>query len=141
MEQHAHRLPLRSTRRIAARDAKLLHREDAVAAGLGNAALKRNCPCNVCITGVRDQELLRRTVHSHLRRYGRHPFHRGSTEVRNVPSLILLPRLFILLGKLWAILVLHKSSQFEDTMPKKDVEIAAALFSHQTGPTGVVPRP
>ena len=106
MEQPAHRLPLRSRRRISARDAKLLSREDAVGRGLGNAALKRPCPCNVCISGVRDQELFRRTVHNHLRRYGRHPFHRGSTEVRNVPSLNLLPRCSICFGKLCAMLVL-----------------------------------
>jgi hypothetical protein len=121
MVQPAHCLPLRSKRRIAARDAKLLYREDTVARELGNAPLKRTCPCNVCISRVRDQELLRRTVQSHLRRFGWHPFHRGSTEVRNVESLILLPRLSIRLGKLGAMLVLNKASEFANTIPKKDV--------------------
>jgi hypothetical protein len=61
--------------------------------------------------------------------------------VRNVESLILLPRRSIRLGKLGAMLVLHKSSEFANTIPKKDVEDAAALFSLQPWATPVVPGP
>lgn len=78
MSSELGRLPLRSSRRIRARDAKLLAREEAVSNFTG--VLKRACPCNVCISGVRDV-LLRKTVRKHLLMYGRHPFNRGSTQV------------------------------------------------------------
>lgn len=71
-------LPCASSRRIRARDSKLLAREEALADARGD--VRRACPCNVCISGVRDV-LMRASVRKHLDWYGRHPFHRGSTEV------------------------------------------------------------
>lgn len=66
------------SRAIASRDAKLLGREEALGDSRGD--VKRICPCNVCISGVRNV-LLRRTVRKHLHLYGRHLYNRVSTEV------------------------------------------------------------
>jgi hypothetical protein len=74
-----HRLPLFSRVRIEARDAKLLAREDAKAAQDG--VPKRGCKCNVCIRSIREEDLMHRTVRTHLVTYGRHPFHREHTKV------------------------------------------------------------
>lgn len=71
-----HRFSRSST--ALARDAKLLAREEAIADS--RREKKRICPCNVCISGVRNI-LLRATVRKHLQWYGRHPYNRGSTEV------------------------------------------------------------
>ena len=72
------RLPLRDRRRKDARDVKLIAREEAMADRQG--ATKRNCPCNICM-GENFSLRFRAVVRQHLRLYGRHPCHRGSTEV------------------------------------------------------------
>ncbi|KAG0599761.1 hypothetical protein M758_12G176400, partial [Ceratodon purpureus] len=71
------RLPLRDGRRQSARDEKLAQREEAYADRMG--ARRRLCPCNVCL-GQNHSMRFRGVVSQHLRKYGRHPFHRGSTE-------------------------------------------------------------
>ena len=72
------RWPLRDKRRRDARDLKLAEREEAIADQI--RAVKRKCPCNICM-GENHSMRLRAVVRDHLRLYGRHPYHRGSTEV------------------------------------------------------------
>lgn len=71
-------LQFESSMRVRAWDAKLLAKEEDIADGRGD--LKQACPCNVFIAGVCDV-LFRKTVRKHLNLFGRHLFHRGSTEV------------------------------------------------------------
>jgi hypothetical protein len=77
------RLPLRSIVRIHAHDAKLLVREDAKARWDG--LLKQGYKCNVCIYGIREEDLLLTSITMHLTTYGRHPFHRGTSDI-SIPS-------------------------------------------------------
>ena len=72
------RLRRGDTRRIDARDRKLQFREEIIADRTG--CLKRRCPCNICL-GENRSLRFRSIVRDHLKRYGRHPFHRGRTEV------------------------------------------------------------
>src|SRR5947209_4111196 len=72
------RWPLRDKRRRDARDLKLAAREEAIADRV--RAVKRKCPCNICM-GESFSMCLRPVVRDHLRLYGRHPYHRGATEV------------------------------------------------------------
>jgi hypothetical protein len=81
MAEQIRRLPLHTRRRIQARDAKLLQREEAMA--VRDGALKTSCQCNVCIVGIRDEKILLKSVRTHLELYGHHPYHRGSTQVRS----------------------------------------------------------
>ena len=76
--ENVNRLPLRDQGRKEARDQKLTRREEAIADRAG--ARKRKCPCNICM-GENFSMRFRAVVQSHLRLYGRHPYHRGSTEV------------------------------------------------------------
>lgn len=64
-------------RRIRARDAKLLAREEALASAWDD--LKRACPCKVCIVGILDN-LIRPNILKHIKLYAHHPFHRGSIK-------------------------------------------------------------
>ena len=79
--EEVQRLPLRDRRRRDARDAKLNTREEIRANRQG--AFKRVCPCNICCGENRSMRF-RGVVRQHLDLYGRHPYHRGSTEVRNL---------------------------------------------------------
>ena len=72
------RLPLSDKRQKDARDAKLSFREELLADR--TRATKRVCPCNVCL-GENRSLRYRAIVRRHLRNYGRHPCHRGSTPV------------------------------------------------------------
>lgn len=72
------RLPLADSRRRERRDAKLAFLEELLADRTN--ARKRVCPCNICLGQTRCV-LFTSVVNDHLRQYGRHPFHRGSTEV------------------------------------------------------------
>ena len=74
----ATRLPLSDRNRRIARDEKLARREEDIASRQG--ARKRKCPCNICM-GLNHSLRFRAVVADHLRIYGRHPLHRGSTEV------------------------------------------------------------
>ncbi|KAG0572855.1 hypothetical protein KC19_VG130400 [Ceratodon purpureus] len=71
------RLPVGDSRRRELRDAKLTFREELLADR--HRALKRVCPCNICM-GENRSPRFRAVVWQHLRKYGRHPAHRGSTE-------------------------------------------------------------
>ena len=72
-------LPMQDRRRRLARDAKLNAREERLADRA--RATKRVCPCNICC-GENRSLRYRGVVREHLKKYGRHPYHRGSTEVR-----------------------------------------------------------
>ena len=72
------RLSLRDKRRQDARDVKLTFREELRADR--TREVKRYCPCNVCLGEIRSLRY-RAVVCEHLRKYGRHPYYRGSTEV------------------------------------------------------------
>jgi hypothetical protein len=48
-----------------------------------DGALKTSCQCNVCIAGIRDEKILLKSARTHLELYGRHPYNRGSTQVRS----------------------------------------------------------
>lgn len=72
------RWPLREKRRRDARDLKLAAREEAIADQ--QSARKRKCPCNICM-GENFSMQIRAVVRDHLKLYGRHPYHRGSTQV------------------------------------------------------------
>ncbi|KAG0594870.1 hypothetical protein M758_UG117700 [Ceratodon purpureus] len=64
--------------RVQARDRKLEIREEALTDRQRKS--RRTCPCNICL-GLNHSKRLRGTLWFHLRKYGRHPFHRGSTKV------------------------------------------------------------
>lgn len=72
------RLPLHDRRRRIAPDAKLSFREELLAERAGES--KRLCRCNIFL-GENRAMRLRTVVQEHLKVYGRHPYHRGSTEV------------------------------------------------------------
>ena len=78
-------LPLRDRRHRDARDVKLSAREEAMADRQG--ATKRKCPCNICI-GENFSLRFRAVVRQHLRLYERHPYHRGSTEVSHIQTVL-----------------------------------------------------
>ncbi|KAG0623573.1 hypothetical protein M758_3G184200, partial [Ceratodon purpureus] len=71
------RLPIQNIQRRKARDAKLQFREELIADR--TSAAKRICPCNICL-GENRSLRFRAVVRDHLRRYGRHPSRRGSTQ-------------------------------------------------------------
>ena len=79
------RLLMADRRRRALRDAKLMFREELVADR--TQAQKRVYPCNICLGETRSL-LYRSVVNQHLRTYGRHPYHRGSTEVQFITPFI-----------------------------------------------------
>ena len=81
---------LRDRNRIIARDAKLNFREELLADRMGRH--KRVCPCNICLGETRSLRF-RSVVLQHLERYGRHPAHRGRTEVKFVMALWFLLKL------------------------------------------------
>ena len=70
---------LRDRTRIMARDVKLNFRQELLADRMGRD--KRVCPCNICLGETRSLRF-RSVVCQHLQRYGRHPAHRGGTEVK-----------------------------------------------------------
>ena len=74
-----HRLPLNDRRRQEERDRKLLFREEILADR--QRQTKRVCKCNICL-GENHSLRLRTVVSQHLHIYGRHPYHRGTTQVR-----------------------------------------------------------
>ena len=74
------RLPVTDMRRRDRRDAKLTFREELLADR--HRQTKRLCPCNICMGENRSMRF-RAVVRQHLHKYGRHPYRRGSTEVRN----------------------------------------------------------
>ena len=78
------RLPIQSEARINARDRKLESREKAVAERRGRT--HRPCPCNICL-GQNHSRKTHGTIHYHLSTYGRHPYHRGSTQVITCSSI------------------------------------------------------
>jgi hypothetical protein len=73
--------------RIEARDLKLSRREEFLASEHPGGL--RVCKCNIC---REEKKSLRRThvVREHLRKYGRAPFLRGSTNVSFVLSIYLV---------------------------------------------------
>lgn len=71
-------LPVTNRRRQARRDAKLDAREEALADRRRDR--RRSCPCNLCL-GENHSIRPRAQVQSHLALYGRHPYHRKSTQV------------------------------------------------------------
>ncbi|KAG0604677.1 hypothetical protein M758_10G187700, partial [Ceratodon purpureus] len=71
------RLPLQDRRRRDVRDSKLSFREELLADR--TRSLKRVCPCNICLGENRSMRY-RAVVRRHLSEYGRHPYHRGSTQ-------------------------------------------------------------
>ena len=81
------RLPLNDNRRVIERDRKLLFREELLADL--QRQVKRVCKCNNCL-GENHSLRLRTIVSQHLSIYGRHPYHRGSTQVRFLDSPMLL---------------------------------------------------
>lgn len=71
-------LPITHPARIAARDAKLLDREERLADVRGDNRM--HCKCRICIGSVRSKRK-REHCKKHLRDLGRHPYHRGITRV------------------------------------------------------------
>lgn len=72
------RLPITHSARVAARDAKLLEREERLAGERGEARMI--CKCRICIGSIRSRRK-REHCRKHLRELGRHPYHRGFTRV------------------------------------------------------------
>ena len=90
------RLPIDSLTRVRERDRKLESRERAVAEQ--NRRTNRACPCNICL-GENHSRRTHATIRYHLEIYGRHPYHRGSTKVRNgFPNYMYFSYFNVLLG-------------------------------------------
>ena len=84
---HPRRLPIDDPRRISARDAKVLAREEAVSNRTGASSVR--CPCNICLGEVHSKRR-REMVAIHLREVGRYPFLRGRTRVRSYITCMLV---------------------------------------------------
>ena len=74
------RLPLHDPRRIKARDARVLEREEHVYDRDRLTSVR--CPCNICMGEVRSKRK-RDMVMAHLEDVGRYPYLRGRTKVNN----------------------------------------------------------
>ena len=84
------RLPILDERRIRARDARVLFREEFVHNRDGLTSVR--CPCNICMGEVHSKRK-RDMVRVHLEEVGRYPYLRGRTRVRTVcpPARRILP--------------------------------------------------
>lgn len=76
--ERTRRLDISHPTRIVQRDAKLLAREEQLADQRGITRL--NCKCRLCIGSVRSKSKREHCI-KHLRELGRHPYHRGATQV------------------------------------------------------------
>lgn len=78
--------------RVAARDEKLLIREESLLDAQG--VRRTRCKCRICIGSIRSVRK-REECRRHLRELGRHPYHRGRTQVvPNTPLVNCLLRKF-----------------------------------------------